>query len=73
LIKCAKDVKSKRGANGDSDHFLVIVKVKIMLSNQWKRRNRRTNNVRFDADKLEDVNILQQFQLGVKDALDATR
>jgi len=53
---CVKDIKSKRGA-GDSDNFLVIVKVKIMLPNQWKGKNKRTNNVRSDVDKLKDVKI----------------
>lgn len=70
---CIKDVRSKRGADGDSDHFQVLIKVRITLSNQWKGRSKRTNNARFDVDKLRDENILQQFQLGVKAALNQTR
>jgi hypothetical protein len=44
-----------------------------MLSNQWKRRNKITNRVKFDVDKLKDENILNKFQLGINDALNATR
>lgn len=62
---CFKGVKSKRGADGNSDHFLVLVKLKVMISNQWKGRNKRTNSVKFDVDKLQDENILNKFQLGI--------
>jgi hypothetical protein len=30
----------------------------------------KTNYIRFDVDKLGEESILQQFQLGIKDALD---
>jgi len=40
------DVRSKREANSDSDHFLVLIKVRIRILNPWKAKN----NVRFDVD-----------------------
>jgi hypothetical protein len=56
---CVKDVRPKRGTVGDLDYFLVLVKVKIILSNQWKAKNKKTNNHRFNVDILEDESILQ--------------
>ncbi|KAL4153722.1 hypothetical protein QTP88_001555 [Uroleucon formosanum] len=67
---CIKDVRSKRGADGDSDHFLVLDKVKLILPNHWKAKRKKTNTTRFDVDKLGEESILQQFQQGIKDALD---
>jgi len=38
---CIKDVRSKRGADGDSDYFLVLVKVKSISSNHWKAKRKK--------------------------------
>jgi len=58
---CIKDVRSKRGADGDSDHFLVLVMIKIILANQWKAKSKKPNNIRFDVDKLGKETYFNDF------------
>lgn len=61
-------MRFKREADGDSDHFLVLIKIRLRISNHWKPKT-TTSSVRFNNDKLRDENVLQQFQLEIKDVL----
>lgn len=57
--KCIHDIRSQRGADCDSDHFLVKAKFKISLSrHKWSKLN---GVPRFNTMKLKNPNILNQY------------
>lgn len=57
---CIQDVRSIRGADSDSDHYLVRGKMKIKL-----KRCTRTNKeqlIRYDVTKLDDPKCINTFR-----------
>ncbi|XP_055388146.1 uncharacterized protein LOC129616516, partial [Condylostylus longicornis] len=64
------DVRSCRGANCDSDHYLVKTILRQRISNVAK--NRGVRRVKWDSDKLKDNEITQQFQNSVKNLMHET-
>jgi hypothetical protein len=60
----ALDVRSFRAADCDSDHCLVVAKVKERLAVN-KQRSQRFNMERFNLKKLNDVEGKEQFRVEV--------
>jgi hypothetical protein len=58
------DVRSFRAADCDSDHYLVMAKVKERLAVN-KQRSQRFNMERFNLKKLNDVEGKEQFRVEV--------
>jgi sorting nexin-29 len=54
------DVKTFRGANLDSDHYLVICKLREKIS--LARRARKVSPMRFNCRKLNDPKVRKEFQ-----------
>jgi len=57
---CIKSVRSYRGADADSDHYLVITELKIRLSDRWKKvKNKKS--VKYCIEKLSDRSVLKEY------------
>jgi len=57
---CVHDVKTVRGADCDSDHYLVKGKLKVRLKNLISRKGTLVD--RFDVNKLKDTKICGIFK-----------
>jgi len=62
-----ENIRTYRGANSDSDHFLIgaRLKQKIALIN----RNRTENRKRWNIDKLDETGVQQQYQQEIETEL----
>jgi hypothetical protein len=58
------DVRSLRAADCDSDHYLVVAKVKERLAGN-KQRSQRCHMERFNLKKLNEVEGKEQFRVEV--------
>jgi len=56
------DVWPFRGADCDTDHYLVVVKVRQRLS-ESKQVAQKFDMERFNFQKLDDVEVKEQYQL----------
>lgn len=64
-MACIKDVRSFRGADCDTDHFLVVVKFKLKLQSQ--KRLESKNNVPYNLKRLKDDKIQQEFSVQMRE------
>jgi hypothetical protein len=54
-------VRSYRGADANTDHYLIIAHFKIRLSSKWKR-SPKMNNSKIIFEKLRDREIAKQYE-----------
>ena len=62
------DVRSYRGANSNSDHFMIMATIRARLSNVHKERHRKTP--RYDVARLKDDNIADLYAERIAQKLD---
>jgi hypothetical protein len=46
-------VRTYRGSDGDSDHYLVVAKFSLKLSAKWKRHQQKNKKAKLDSDKIK--------------------
>ena len=64
------DCRSYRGANMDSDHFLVITKIRTRLSTTYYDRNQNIKRLKkMNMQKLKTPVVVEQFKSKVKEGL----
>lgn len=57
------NVRSSRGADGDSDHYLVIANLIPKLSVNWKKKKKTYFKIKkFSADKAKNLAEVQVYQ-----------
>lgn len=61
------NIRSHRGADGDSDHFLVLICYKKSVTRKQKSNNKYTS--RYNIDKLCDIATIEQYQKGISEQL----
>ena len=55
-----EDVRTYRGANMDSDHFLIIAKLQSRINSHY-RHQQRNKMKRYNVEKLKDPEIVNQY------------
>ena len=62
------DVKVMRGADADTDHYLVTAKIKLKLKKMDKPKDQR---IKFDTRKLKEEHIKAEFKLTLQNRFNA--
>lgn len=65
---CIRQVRSFRGSDGDSDHYLVAASFKVKLSRVWKKKTK--GKPKLDIEKLKDLESRRNFQRQISNLLE---
>ncbi|CAH1721690.1 unnamed protein product [Aphis gossypii] len=62
-----KNVKSYRGADADTDHYLILIDFRVKMSMEWKKKQKILE--KYEVDKLKNKETLQTYQETVTNLL----
>lgn len=69
--KCLLDIRNRRGANIDSDHFLVIAKIRQKISNCKKIRSTKSQNKeKYNVESLKNDEIVANYKQRMKQEIE---
>ncbi|KAE9537576.1 hypothetical protein AGLY_006599 [Aphis glycines] len=57
---CVRNVRTNRGADADSDHYLVYAKFNLRLATKWNLEKRKPT-IKYDIQKLNDIEINHNY------------
>lgn len=57
---CIRNVRTYRGADADSDHYLVYAKFNLRLATKWNLKKKKPT-VKYDIQKLNDIEINDNY------------
>ena len=63
------DVRSRRGADADSDHFLVHAKIRLRIKNIARKVQQTADNIRWETDKLRNEETRKKYQAEIESML----
>lgn len=66
---CIRDVRSYRGADSNTDHFLVVAKFKLKLQSQTQPESK--NNVPCNLERLKDDKIQQEYTVKMREYVES--
>lgn len=67
-------VRSYRGADGDTDHYLVISSLKVKLSRQWNMNQKGIKkNARLDMDKIKNQEEITAYHNNLNNILESNK
>lgn len=56
------NVRTYKGADRDSDHYLVVAKFSLELSTKWNRHQKIIKNTKLDRDKIKNYAEIKTFK-----------
>ena len=66
------DVKAVRGAEIGSDHYLVLMKIKLMMERRVRGRDRRVKQ-QIKINRLNDANFRRKYQVMIGETYDVVK
>ena len=57
---CIRNVRTYRGADADSDHYLAYAKFNLRLATKWNLEKRKPT-IKYDIQKLNDIEINHNY------------
>lgn len=68
---CIQKLRTYKGADADTDHYLLYTKFNLRLSVKWKMTSRKTKE-RYNIETLENSDIIKKYAENIRQNLERT-